>query len=241
MGLEQFAIVFAPCWLRNPSDDARALPLSSIDEIAFAKEALIALCSDQVVGQPQSPSTLPDQEKHFLIPDCISTSITLSALQPKVDGEYRRRRAPCRKNYPGADDANPSQNQTKLGGPDDEAAESKALYLGVALEEQCACEWSGLRIPAVLAGMLSALSTPVDAMLEAWSAGLTFDECNAAAVFGEIESLCVGCPGDADTVCGAIVTKRSAHGAGLDVGLLRLWLRRLPDAVSFSCDVLFLG
>jgi hypothetical protein len=134
-----------------------------------------------------------------------------------------------------------SADQSKLGGPDDEAAESKALYLGVALEEQCACEWSGLRIPAVLAGMLSALSTPVDAMLEAWSAGLTFDECNAAAVFGEIESLCVGCPGDADTVCGAIVTKRSAHGAGLDVGLLRLWLRRLPDAVSFSCDVLFLG
>ena len=53
-------------------------------------------------------------------------------------------------------------------------------------------------------------------------------------MFAELESLCVGRSGDADVVCEAIVSKRIVHGAGLDVGLLRVWLRRLPDAVSFQ-------
>jgi len=113
---------------------------------------------------------------------------------------------------------------------------SKALYLGVALEEQCACVWFGQRIPAVLSGMLTALSTPVDVMLDALSCATAFDDCTAAVVFAELESLCVGRAGDADVVCRAIVSKRSVHGAGLDIGLLRLWLRRLPDAVS--CEYL---
>jgi hypothetical protein len=112
--------------------------------------------------------------------------------------------------------------------------ESEALYLGVALEEQCVCEWSGLRIPAVLCGMLSALSTPVDVMLEALSGVAAVDDGAAAMVFAELESLCVGHAKDAEAVCGAIVSKRSVHGAGLDIGLLRLWLRRLPDSVSFE-------
>ena len=113
------------------------------------------------------------------------------------------------------------------------AEESGSLfcYLGVALEEQCMCEWSGLRIPAVLCGMLNALATPVDVMFEALSAA-AFDDAAAAVVFAEVESRCVGRAGDADAVCGAIVSRRSVHGAGLDVGLLRLWLKRLPDAVS---------
>ena len=93
------------------------------------------------------------------------------------------------------------------------------------------CEWSGLRIPAVLCGMLNALATPVDVMFEALSAA-AFDDAAAAVVFAEVESRCVGRAGDADAVCGAIVSRRSVHGAGLDVGLLRLWLKRLPDAVS---------
>jgi hypothetical protein len=112
--------------------------------------------------------------------------------------------------------------------------ESEALYLGVALEEQCVCEWSGLRIPAVLCGMLTALSTPVDVMLEALSGVAAVDDGAAAMVFAELESLCVGHAKDAEAVCGAIVSKRSVHGAGLDIGLLRLWLRRLPDSVSFE-------
>jgi hypothetical protein len=110
---------------------------------------------------------------------------------------------------------------------------AEALYLGVALEEQCMCEWSGLRIPAVLGGMLMALSTPVDVMLDSLSSVASCDDDAAAVVFAELESLCVGRSGDADVVCEAIVSKRSVHGAGLDVGLLRVWLRRLPDAVSF--------
>ena len=111
---------------------------------------------------------------------------------------------------------------------------AEALYLGVALEEQCVCEWSGLRIPAVLGGMLTALSTPVDVMLESLSSVAACDDDAAAVVFAELESLCVGRSGDADVVCEAIVSKRIVHGAGLDVGLLRVWLRRLPDAVSFQ-------
>jgi hypothetical protein len=113
--------------------------------------------------------------------------------------------------------------------------ESEALYLGVALEEQCVCEWSGLRIPAVLCGMLTALSTPVDVMLEALSGVAAVDDGAAAMVFAELESLCVGHAKDAEAVCGAIVSKRSVHGAGLDIGLLRLWLRKLPVAVSCGC------
>jgi hypothetical protein len=64
------------------------------------------------------------------------------------------------------------------------------------------------------------------------------DACDgdtSATVFAELESMCVGHAGDADAVCGAIVSKRSAHGAGLDIGLLRLWLRRLPESVSCNC------
>ena len=118
--------------------------------------------------------------------------------------------------------------------------ESEALYLGVALEEQCVCEWSGLRIPAVLCGMLTALSTPVDVMLEALSGVAAVDDGAAAMVFAELESLCVGQAEDAEAVCGAIVSKRSVHGAGLDIGLLRLWLRRLPDSVSFESVSQFL-
>jgi hypothetical protein len=112
---------------------------------------------------------------------------------------------------------------------------TEALYLGVALEEQCVCEWSGLRIPAVLCGMLTALSTPVDVMLEALSGVAAVDDGAAVMVFAELESVCVGRAGDADAVCDAIVSKRSVHGAGLDIGLLQLWLRRLPDAVSVEC------
>jgi hypothetical protein len=117
---------------------------------------------------------------------------------------------------------------------DEDAPASEALYLGVKLEEQCVCEWSGIRIPAVLGGMLSALSSPVDVLLDALSSADTCDGDAAAVVFAELESLCTGRAGDADTVCGAIVSKRSVYGAGLDVGLLRLWLRSLPDAVC--CD-----
>ena len=113
----------------------------------------------------------------------------------------------------------------------EETLASEALYLGVALEEQCTCEWSGLRIPAVLCGMLNALATPVDVMCEALSAAAV-DDAAAAVVFAEVESRCVGRAGDAEAVCGAIVSGRSMYGAGLDVGLLRLWLKRLPDAVS---------
>jgi hypothetical protein len=119
---------------------------------------------------------------------------------------------------------------------DEDAPASEALYLGVELEEQCVCEWSGIRIPAVLGGMLSALSSPVDVLLDALSSADTCDGDAAAVVFAELESLCTGRAGDADTVCGAIVSKRSVYGAGLDVGLLRLWLRSLPDAVC--CDFL---
>jgi len=122
----------------------------------------------------------------------------------------------------------------------EDVRESEALYLGVALEEQCVCEWSGLRIPAVLCGMLTALSTPVDVMLEALSGVAAVDDGAAAMVFAELESLCVGQAEDAEAVCGAIVSKRSVHGAGLDIGLLRLWLRRLPDSVSFESVSQFL-
>ena len=124
-------------------------------------------------------------------------------------------------------------------GRDEHAPTSEALYLGVALEDQCSCEWSGLRIPAVLGGMLMALSTPVDVIIEALSSADACDVDTATVVFAELESLCVGCAGDADTVCRAIVSKRSVHGAGLDIGLLRLWLRKLPDAVSCDCAAFF--
>jgi hypothetical protein len=82
--------------------------------------------------------------------------------------------------------------------------------------------------------MLAALSTPVDVMLEALSGVAAVDDGAAAMVFAELESLCVGHAEDAEAICGAIVSKRSVHGAGLDIGLLRLWLRRLPDSVSFE-------
>ena len=59
-------------------------------------------------------------------------------------------------------------------------------------------------------------------------------------MFAELESLCHGRSGDADVVCEAIVSKRIVHGAGLDIGLLRLWLRRLPDSVSFESVSQFL-
>ena len=124
----------------------------------------------------------------------------------------------------------------ELAAYDEDEPAQEVLYLGVALEEQFMCEWSGLRIPAVLSGMLTALSTPVDVMLEALSGVAAVDDDAAAAmVFAELESLCVGHTGDADAVCDAIVSKRSVHGAGLDIGLLQLWLRRLPDAVSVEC------
>ena len=48
MGLDNFAIVFAPCWLRNPSDDPATLLMNANKEIAFAKEALAVLCSDDL-------------------------------------------------------------------------------------------------------------------------------------------------------------------------------------------------
>jgi hypothetical protein len=83
--------------------------------------------------------------------------------------------------------------------------------------------------------MLTALSTPVDVIIEALSCADACDGGTAAAVFAELESVCVGHAGDADTVCGAIVSRRSVHGAGLDIGLLRLWLRKLPDAVGCGC------
>lgn len=51
MGLDNFAIVFAPCWLRNPSDDPATLLVNTNKEIAFAKEALTVLCSDEFVVQ----------------------------------------------------------------------------------------------------------------------------------------------------------------------------------------------
>ena len=123
----------------------------------------------------------------------------------------------------------------ELAAYDEDEPAQEALYLGVALEEQFMCEWSGLRIPAILSGMLTALSTPVDVMLEALSCAAVLSDDAAAAVFAELESVCVGRAGDADAVCDAIVSKRSVHGAGLDIGLLQLWLRRLPDAVSVEC------
>jgi hypothetical protein len=49
MGLDNFAIVFAPCWLRNPSDDPATLLVNTNKEISFAKEALNILCSDDFV------------------------------------------------------------------------------------------------------------------------------------------------------------------------------------------------
>ena len=49
MGLDNFAIVFAPCWLRNPSDDPATLLVNANKEIAFAKEALALLCSEEFV------------------------------------------------------------------------------------------------------------------------------------------------------------------------------------------------
>jgi hypothetical protein len=49
MGLDNFAIVFAPCWLRNPSDDPATLMMNTNKEISFAKEALSILCSDDFV------------------------------------------------------------------------------------------------------------------------------------------------------------------------------------------------
>ena len=125
-------------------------------------------------------------------------------------------------------------HENELAHCHEDVRESEALYLGVALEEQCVCEWSGLRIPAVLCGMLTALSTPVDVMLEALSGVAAVDDGAADMVFAELESLCVGHAEDAEAICGAIVSKRSVHGAGLDIGLLRLWLRRLPDSVSFE-------
>ena len=123
----------------------------------------------------------------------------------------------------------------ELAAYDEDEPAQEVLYLGVALEEQFMCEWSGLRIPAILSGMLTALSTPVDVMLEALSCAAVLSDDAAAAVFAELESVCVGRAGDADAVCDAIVSKRSVHGAGLDIGLLRLWLRRLPAAVSVEC------
>jgi hypothetical protein len=143
-------------------------------------------------------------------------SVGVHATPPKFRGSgvYARRKA------------TPTSRVTTIAGP-----AIQLLYLGVALEEQCTCEWSGLRIPAVLCGMLNALATPVDVMCEALSAA-AMDDAAAALVFAEVESRCVGRVGDADAVCGAIVSGRSVHGAGLDVGLLRLWLKRLPDAVS---------
>jgi hypothetical protein len=128
-----------------------------------------------------------------------------------------------------------SSGRMENDGCDEDAPAYEALYLGVALEEQCLCEWSGLRIPAVLGGMLMALSTPVDVIIEALSSADACDCDTAAVAFAELESLCTGHAGDADTVCGAIVSKRSVHGAGLDIGLLRLWLRKLPVAVSCGC------
>jgi hypothetical protein len=51
MGLDNFAIVFAPCWLRNPSDDPATLLVNASKEITFAKEALGVLCADEFVVQ----------------------------------------------------------------------------------------------------------------------------------------------------------------------------------------------
>jgi hypothetical protein len=52
MGLDNFAIVFAPCWLRNPSDDPATLMMNTHKEIAFAKEALSVLSADDFVVPP---------------------------------------------------------------------------------------------------------------------------------------------------------------------------------------------
>jgi hypothetical protein len=49
MGLDNFAIVFAPCWLRNPSDDPATLLVNTNKEITFAKEALTILSSEEFV------------------------------------------------------------------------------------------------------------------------------------------------------------------------------------------------
>jgi hypothetical protein len=51
MSLDNFAIVFAPCWLRNPSDDPATLLVNTNKEIAFSKEALTLLCSEDFVVQ----------------------------------------------------------------------------------------------------------------------------------------------------------------------------------------------
>ncbi len=229
MSLDNFAIVFAPCWLRNPSDDPNSLLLNVSFEIAFTKQALTVLCNEEFVLREGNSVSSPAAATELLnlnnnrAPQILlanverPNSLNVTPSIPKSSKIYARRKA---------NPTNPSKS----------AGYIPSLYVGVALEEQCACVWFGQRIPAVLSGMLTALSTPVDVMLDALSCAAAFDDCTAAVVFAELESLCVGRAGDADVVCRAIVSKRSVHGAGLDIGLLRLWLRRLPDAVS--CEYL---
>ena len=232
MGLDNFAIVFAPCWLRNPCDDPKTMVLNTSIEISFVRMALVVLCSKEFVVQEEVSTSSPVAVSRFLeMKECVASpqliqddgrvlTSKVTPSKPKGDKLYARRRAI-------ATDSNPVQVV------DFADCVIQTQYMGVALEEQCVCEWSGLRIPAVLGGMLTALSTPVDVMLESLSSVAACDDDAAAVVFAELESLCVGRSGDADVVCEAIVSKRSVHGAGLDVGLLRVWLRRLPDAVSF--------
>jgi hypothetical protein len=233
MGLDNFAIVFAPCWLRNPCDDPKMMLLNTSLEISFVRMALTVLCSKEFVVQEEVPASSPVAVSRFLemkeyvaSPQLIHDDVrvftsNVTPSKPKGHKLYARRRVI-------ATDSNPVQVV------DFAHCVIRTQYLGVALEEQCVCEWSGLRIPAVLGGMLTALSTPVDVMLESLSSAAACDDDAAAVVFAELESLCVGRSGDADVVCEAIVSKRIVHGAGLDVGLLRVWLRRLPDAVSFQ-------
>jgi hypothetical protein len=235
MGLDNFAIVFAPCWLRNPCDDPKTMVLNTSIEISFAKIALVVLSSKEFVVQEEVSTSSPVAVSRFLeMEECDASSqliqddvkdFTSNVTPSKPKGQilYSRRRAFATKS-----------NHVQVAHSNENEPAAEALYLGVALEEQCVCEWSGLRIPAVLGGMLMALSTPVDVMLDSLSSVASCDDDAAAVVFAELESLCVGRSGDADVVCEAIVSKRSVHGAGLDVGLLRVWLRRLPDAVSFQ-------
>ena len=230
MGLDNFAVVFAPCWLRNPSDNPEILLQNASKEIAFAKEALAVLCAEDFVVQQERQTlcsvALPElwALKHTKDTPFSKTSDERAITSKPNPSKPREERVYTRRQVP----------QSVRKAIVDIPKEGTPI-LGVALEEQCLCEWSGLRIPAVLGGMLMALSTPVDVIIEALSSADACDCDTAAVAFAELESLCTGHAGDADTVCGAIVSKRSVHGAGLDIGLLRLWLRKLPVAVSCGC------
>jgi hypothetical protein len=181
MGLGNFAIVFAPCWLRNPSNDPNSLLLNTNFEIAFAKEALAVLGTKefavqedrQISSQTAVIGLLEVNDiaaPKFPIADDEHPIVSnVTPLKPKSSKLYARRAMPS--NF-----SNVSVSLVQL------------RYLGVALEEQFMCEWSGLRIPAILSGMLTALSTPVDVMLEALSCAAVLSDDAAAAVFAELEA-----------------------------------------------------